>query len=110
MLPPGRARLATRPFPTGSPTPTSTMGIVVVACWAARAAGTFGTTPSGGCYTANLSATGRQWVNRTGTTQFRLRFARDDNDDLGDDFIKFYSGNSPNIAARPTLIIKYYVP
>ena len=38
-LPPGRARLATRPLPTGSLTPTITMGIVVVACLAASAAG-----------------------------------------------------------------------
>ena len=39
MLPPGRARLATRPLPTGSSTPTITMGIVVVASLAASAAG-----------------------------------------------------------------------
>jgi len=39
MLPPGRATLATKPVPTGSPTPTMTMGIVLVACWAARIAG-----------------------------------------------------------------------
>jgi len=36
---PGRARLATRPLPTGSPTPAMTMGIVVVACLRASAAG-----------------------------------------------------------------------
>src|SRR6516164_10839799 len=34
-LPPGRARLATRPLPTGSPTATATIGIVDVACFAA---------------------------------------------------------------------------
>jgi hypothetical protein len=39
MLPPGRARLATSPLPIGSATNPMTMGIVVVACWAARAAG-----------------------------------------------------------------------
>jgi hypothetical protein len=39
MLPPGRARLATRPLPTGLPTPTITMGTVVVASLVARAAG-----------------------------------------------------------------------
>src|SRR4029077_20438830 len=38
-FPPGRARLATNPWPTGSETATATMGIVVVACFAARAAG-----------------------------------------------------------------------
>src|SRR5438034_1000793 len=38
-LPPGRARLATRPTLTGSPTPTTTTGMVMVAFLAARAAG-----------------------------------------------------------------------
>ena len=37
-LPPGRARLATRPAPTGSPAFVITMGIVVVAFFAANAA------------------------------------------------------------------------
>jgi hypothetical protein len=36
---PGRARLATSPTPTGSAAFSSTMGIVVVACFAANAAG-----------------------------------------------------------------------
>jgi len=36
---PGRAKLATRPVRTGSPTPANTMGIVVVALFAASAAG-----------------------------------------------------------------------
>ena len=35
-LPPGRARLKTRPAPTGSPTPVKTIGIVEVALFAAR--------------------------------------------------------------------------
>ena len=38
-LRPGRARLATRPTPTGSPTPAKTTGIVEVASFAARAGG-----------------------------------------------------------------------
>ena len=38
-LPPGRARLATKPAPTGSPTFVITMGMVVVALLAANAAG-----------------------------------------------------------------------
>jgi hypothetical protein len=72
--------------------------------------GTFGTTPSGGCYTVTLSSTAYQYVNRTGSTQFRLRFLKDDNDDLGNDYIKFYSGNYSDSSKRPVLIIKYYVP
>jgi hypothetical protein len=39
MFPPGRARLATSPLPTGSATNVMTMGTVVVAYFAARAAG-----------------------------------------------------------------------
>ena len=38
-LPPGRARLATRPAPTGSPAFVITMGMVVVAFFAANAGG-----------------------------------------------------------------------
>ena len=41
-LPPGRARLATRPSLTGSSVTGKTMGIVVVAALAANAAGTAG--------------------------------------------------------------------
>ena len=39
ILPPGRARLATRPVPTGSPTDTMTIGIDAVASFAASAQG-----------------------------------------------------------------------
>src|SRR5262245_42194638 len=38
MLPPGRAWLAARPCATGSAAAPMTMGIVLVACWAAQAA------------------------------------------------------------------------
>jgi hypothetical protein len=40
-----------------------------------------------------LSSTTRYNINKTGTTQFRLRFQKDDNDDLAADYLKFYSGN-----------------
>jgi hypothetical protein len=39
MFPPGRARLVTIPVSSGLPTMAMTMGIVVVACFATRAAG-----------------------------------------------------------------------
>src|SRR5262249_1881760 len=38
-LPPGRARLATSPLPTGSPATENTIGIVAVACFAATISG-----------------------------------------------------------------------
>jgi hypothetical protein len=72
--------------------------------------GTFSTTPSSGCYTVTLSSSAYQYVNHTGNTQFRLRFLKDDNDDLGNDYIKFYSGNYSTSSKRPVLIIKYYLP
>ena len=48
-------------------------------------------------------------INKVGVTQFRLRFTLDDNDDMGNDYIKFFSGNSTD-ANRPALIITYYLP
>jgi hypothetical protein len=46
-------------------------------------------------------------LNLSGFTQFRLRFTKDDNDDLGADYRTFYSGNSVN---KPSLWITYYQP
>jgi hypothetical protein len=48
-------------------------------------------------------------VNKAGTTQFRLFFSKDDNDDLNADAVKFYSGNALS-AYIPQLIVTYYVP
>src|SRR5713226_16007 len=39
MLPAGRAKLSINPTPTASPTPTNTIGMVLVAFFAAKAAG-----------------------------------------------------------------------
>jgi hypothetical protein len=43
-------------------------------------------------------------------TQFRLRFAKDDNNNHVADYLIFYSGNATTASARPTLIIKYRIP
>jgi len=72
--------------------------------------GTFGTTPSAGWYSVTLSSTARPYINKTGTTQFRLRFEKGDNDDMGADYMKFFSGNYTTSTSRPLLIIQYYVP
>ena len=48
-------------------------------------------------------------LNKLGVTQFRLRFAKDDNNDLGADFLKIFSGNA-GAANRPQLIVEYFVP
>ena len=66
-------------------------------------------TPAAGWYSRNLPAGVWTYINKVGVTQFRLRFALDDNDDLAADFIRFYSGNAP-LANRPRLIIQYYIP
>ena len=70
----------------------------------------FGITPVNYWYSAFLNATGRAYVNKTGVTQFRLRFYKDDNNDNAADYMRFYSGNYSYAPARPTLIIQYYIP
>ncbi len=60
-------------------------------------------------YSANLSGTNLGFINKYGLTQLRLAFSKDDNDDLGADYMKFFSGNSID-ANMPQLIISYYIP
>jgi hypothetical protein len=61
-------------------------------------------------FSAELNIPALQYINTTGSTQFRLRFEVDDNDDLGADTIKFYSGDTSAPDYRPVLLIDYYVP
>jgi hypothetical protein len=63
---------------------------------------------TGGWYVARLTAPAYPYINRTGSTQFRLRFQTDDDNDSVADFIRFYSGNST--ANQPILVVEYYVP
>ena len=72
-------------------------------------AGTVSGTPVSGYYWGTLSGTGQLQVNKTGTTQLRLRFTLDDNNDKGADYISFYSGNSTLLLSQPTLWV-YYLP
>ncbi|HTP02793.1 MAG TPA: right-handed parallel beta-helix repeat-containing protein [Anaerolineales bacterium] len=65
---------------------------------------------SGGWFTASLAgANADTWINKAGTTQFRLRFSKDDNNDSVANVFTFYSGNAPT-ANRPVLVIQYYIP
>ncbi len=73
------------------------------------AIGTFNKVPANSWYTARLYTTAFPFINLNGLTQFRLRFAKDDNNDNGSDYVKFFSGNAA-LANRPQLIITYYVP
>jgi len=59
---------------------------------------------------AILNATGRNNINKIGTTQFRLFFENGDNDDMSYDYAKFYSGDHDELANRPRLYVEYYVP
>jgi Leucine-rich repeat (LRR) protein len=73
------------------------------------AVATFGKTPVNGWYSATLSAAGILFISPAGTTQFRLRFTKGDNNGQNPDYVTFFSGNAP-AASRPQLIIQYYVP
>ncbi len=71
--------------------------------------GTFNATPVYTWYRANLASAGYPFISLTGATQFRLRFAIDDNNNHVADHMRFYSGNAA-AAVRPQLVITYYVP
>ncbi len=75
----------------------------------AGAAAAFDPVPINKWYSAGMNSTGFAYVNLVGTTQFRLHFELDDNNERNADFIKFYSGNAAT-ANRPQLIIQYYIP
>jgi hypothetical protein len=65
---------------------------------------------AGNWYQTNLFSPAWPFINRDGITQIRLRFAKDDNDDMNMDCLRFYSGNFTTSSYRPTLIIEYYLP
>ncbi len=66
--------------------------------------------PVGGWYWAMLDSSADPFINLQGVTQLRLMFQTDDNDDLGDDYLTFFSGNHDALADRPHLLVEYYVP
>ncbi len=55
----------------------------------------------------SLNASGLAAVNKTGTTQLRVYFNLDDNDDNGNDYIGYYSGDNATSAFRPQLVVTY---
>jgi len=56
--------------------------------------------------TGSLNAAGLATVNKTGTTQLRVYFNLDDNDDTGNDYLGYYSGEATS-ANRPQLVVTY---
>jgi hypothetical protein len=63
-------------------------------------------TTNGTFSTGTLNAAGRAAVNKTGKTQFRVYMTLDDNDDLGTDYMGFYSGEAA-AGNKPELVIQY---
>jgi hypothetical protein len=72
--------------------------------------GRFTKTAPGGWYRSPLRAVSFPLISVTGTTQFRLGFKTDDNDDQVADYLSFYTGNTPTATDRPELIVTYYLP
>jgi hypothetical protein len=73
-------------------------------------AGTIQNNPSGNWYWSVLDNNALQYINLVGGTQIRLGFQLDDNDNLSDDYINFFSGDKVPQANRPYMLIDYYVP
>ena len=73
-------------------------------------AGTIQNNPSGGWYWAALDSKALPYINLIGVTELRLSFQLDDNDNLSNDYIDFYSGDKVAQNDRPYLLIDYYVP
>ena len=73
-------------------------------------AGTIQNNPSGSWYWAQLDSKALPYINLIGGTQLRLGFQLDDNDNLSDDYINFYSGDKVGQNDRPYMLIDYYVP
>jgi hypothetical protein len=63
---------------------------------------------SGDWYQLVLSPANFKFINLNGVTQFRLRFAKDDNNNKVADYISFYSGDDPT--NPPQLIVEYTTP
>jgi hypothetical protein len=71
-------------------------------------AGVIQNNPVSGWYWALLDSSSYQFINLQGITQLRLAFQVDDNDDLSDDYLTFFSGNYDAVSDRPYLIVEYY--
>ena len=71
-------------------------------------AATFASTLVSGFYSGPLNSSGRSNINKTGTTQFRLRFSTDAYNAAAD-YLSLFSGNYATVSYRPFLIV-YYNP
>ncbi len=77
------------------------------AATAAQVASMSNAAANGDLSTGALNAAGLAAVNKVGLTQMRVYFSVDDNNDNGDDFVGFYSGDNGTAANRPVLEVMY---
>jgi choice-of-anchor B domain-containing protein len=64
--------------------------------------------PSNGTWSeGSLNAAGLAALNKTGSTQFRVYFTLDDNDNGRADYVGYYSGENATAANRPQLVVIY---
>jgi choice-of-anchor B domain-containing protein len=73
----------------------------------AQAASLSNAASNGAWSEGNLNAAGLGAIDKAGTTQLRVYFALDDNDDLSNDYIGYYSGDNATSANRPQLVVTY---
>ncbi len=78
-----------------------------VAATAVQAATLSNAASNGTWSTGSLNAAGRAALNKTGTTQLRVYFNTGDNDDNGNDYLGYYSGENGTAANRPQLVVVY---
>ena len=77
------------------------------AATAVQAASLSNAASNGAWSEGTLNAAGLAAVTKTGTTQFRVYFNLDDNDDTGNDYLGYYSGDNSTSANRPQLVVTY---
>ncbi len=74
----------------------------------AAQSGTLSNPPADGDWSeASLDAAGMSAIHLTGTTQMRISFDLDDNDDRGNDYMGYYSANNSNSSNHPQLVVVY---
>jgi hypothetical protein len=76
------------------------------AATAVQAASLSNATTNGTWSEGSLNAAGLAAISKTGTTQIRVWFNLDDNDDTGNDYLGYYSGEAA-AANRPQLVVTY---
>ena len=77
------------------------------AATAVQAASLSNAANNGDWSTGSLNAAGLAAINKTGTTQLRVYFALDDNNDRSADYVGYYSGDNATAANWPQLVVIY---